>query len=169
VRSSLGGASNLADCEHKGYRVLVLPDFLDLLLSASIVPILTSVRLHAARHSAFVMWVSRSQKLIQSARVCPPPPGALAAASLALALTGGAPIVRPVPKDPGVPSDDDRLVGDPPLDSGTVEIWGDMEGSGWSEGSGAPIADDGAGFRAPVAGFTGVTAGAVCAAAREGL
>ena len=122
------------------------------------------MRLHAARHSALVVWVSRSQKFMQSARVLPPPPGALAVASLALALSVGSRLVRP-----GVPADDERLVGVPPLDNGVVVIWGDIEGREWSEGRGAPIADDGAGFRPPVAGLTGVTGGVVCVAPRDGL
>ena len=97
--------------------------------SASIVPILVSVRLHATRHSAFVIWVSRSQKFIQSARVFPPPPGALADASLALELPVGARLVRP-----GAVAEDERLVGVPPLDKGVVLIRGDIEGSGAREG-----------------------------------
>jgi hypothetical protein len=141
-----------------------LPGFVsfDFLLSASIVPILASVRLHAARHSALVIWVPRSQKFMQSASVFPPPPGALAAASLALALPVGARLVRP-----GTVAEGERLAGVAPLDNGVVVIWGDMEGSGASDGIGEPIADEGAGLRAPVAGLAGVTG--VCVAPRDGF
>ena len=69
---------------------------------------------------------------MQSVRVFPPPPGALAAASLALALPVGARLVSPgVPSEPGVPNDDDeRLAGVPPLDKGAVVSGEDLEGSG---------------------------------------
>ena len=155
------------------YRVVVLPDFVpvvDFLLSASIAPIRVSLRLQAARHSAFVMGVPRSQKFMQSARVFPPPLGALADASLALALPVRARLVRPGgPTDPGVPSDDDeRLAGVPPLDKGVVVNGEDIEGSGASEGMGEPIAEDGSAFRALGAGLVGV-GGGVCVAARDGL
>lgn len=33
------------------------------------------VRLQASRHCAFVIWVCRSQKFMQSCNVFPPPPG----------------------------------------------------------------------------------------------
>ena len=42
------------------------------------------VRLHASRHSAFVMCVAGSQNPMQSAKLLPPPPGALGADSLGL-------------------------------------------------------------------------------------
>ena len=42
------------------------------------------VRLHASRHSAFVMCVAGSQNPMQSAKLLPPPPGALGANSLGL-------------------------------------------------------------------------------------
>jgi hypothetical protein len=150
-----------------GYRLVVSPVFVfagAFFDSASIVPILASVRLHAARHSAFVMWVSRSQKFMQSARVLPPPPGALAVASLGLALTVGARLVRP-----GDAAEDERLGGVPPLDKGTVVICGDMDGSGETDGKGEPTAGGGAGLLLMLgAGFVGVEGGVVGVAPREG-
>jgi hypothetical protein len=104
-------------------------------------------------------------KFMQSARVLPPPPGVLAAASLALALAlpAEARLLRPGAVD------DDRFAGVPPLDNGVVVIWGGIVGRDCSEGDGAPIADDSAGVRGFVAGFAGVIGGVACAAPRGGL
>jgi hypothetical protein len=70
---------------------------------------------------------------------------------------------------PGVPGDEERLAGVPPLDKGVVVIGGDIEGSGASEGEAVPIAEDGAASRAVVAGFAGVTGGVAGVALRAGL
>jgi hypothetical protein len=118
-------------------------------------PIRAMVRLQAARHSDFVMCVPRSQKVMQSSSVLPPPPGALAAASLGLVPADGALV---------------RLAGTPPLDNGAVVSDGDWGGSGASEGEGEPTADEGAGFAGVAAGLTGAGNGVVgVVAPRVGL
>jgi hypothetical protein len=86
------------------------------------------------------MCVSESQNFMQSASVLPPPPGVLGAASLGL--------------------DGFFVVTEPP-DKGVVAICGDMGGSGAIPGEGWPIADEGAGLGALVAGFDGVGSGVV--------
>jgi hypothetical protein len=63
------------------------------------------VRLQATRHSAFVMCVAGSQKLMQSSKVLPPPPGALGADWLGLpedAPGDRAMLLAPVPVEPPV-------------------------------------------------------------------
>jgi hypothetical protein len=81
------------------------------------------------------MCVPESQNFMQSASVLPPPPGVLGAASLGL--------------------DEFFVVTEPP-DRGVVVICGDIGGSGAIAGEGWPIADEGAGLDALVAGFDGV-------------
>jgi hypothetical protein len=74
-----------------------------------------SVRTHAVRHSVLLMCVPRSQKLMQSAIVSPPPPGWLGADSLGLG-----------PEEVGVGDVADRSTPDaPPLDSVTGPGVGD--------------------------------------------
>ena len=91
-------------------------------------------RWQAARHSLFVICVAGSQKLKQSAKVLPPPPGALRAASLGLVLDGDADCTR---------------VEMPPL-NGVVVICGDNGAKGETVVIGEEIAG--------VGGFAGVTA-----------
>lgn len=92
------------------------------------------VRRQAAFHSVLFMWVAASQKPMQSARVLPPPPGALGADSLGLLELGLA---------EGVPGDSARLlVVDPPVEI-AVGSWGESGGIGSSSGRGAAIADGG--------------------------
>ena len=98
------------------------------------------VRLQASRHSVFVMCESRSQNLTQSARVLPPPPGALGAASLGLVLEGE--------------GDGTLVVMVPPV-SGVVVICGDSGAIGESGLMGAPIAGGGGAAGMVVAGFDG--------------
>jgi len=87
-------------------------------------------RWQASRHSLFVMCVSRSQNLMQSARVLPPPPGALGAASLGLVLKG---------------DDDGTLVVTLPPVSGVVVICGDSGAICTSPSEAAPSAPRGGG------------------------
>jgi len=97
-------------------------------------------RSQAARHSLFVMCVSRSQNFMQSASVLPPPPGADGAASLGLTLLG---------------EEDGTLVGMLPPDSGSVVICGDSGAMGASGVMGVAMAEEGAGVDKMVAGFVG--------------
>ena len=64
-----------------------------------------SVRWHAARHSAFDMWVAGSQNPMQSLSVLPPPPGVLGRVSLALPgdVAPGVSARLPVPWFAGAP------------------------------------------------------------------
>ena len=96
------------------------------------------LRTHAAFHSAFVMCVSRSQKPMQSARVLPPPPGALGADSLGLA--------EELPGDSARPGWATLEV------ENCVGSCGDSGATGGSSGSGSPIADGGVAVSAGAGG-----------------
>ena len=104
------------------------------------------MRLHAARHSARLMWVPLSQKPMQACKVSPPPPGVLGADSLGLAPDNAA---EPTPvREPP-----------PPLDSRTGPGLGEGAGKGARVGAGEPIAEGPRLRESPVCG----TAGAVIA------
>ena len=97
-------------------------------------------RWQAARHSLFVMCDSRSQNLTQTARVLPPPPGALEAPSLGLVLKGDG---------------DGTLVATLPPVSGVVVICGESGAIGESGLMGAPMAGGGGAAGVIAAGFDG--------------
>jgi hypothetical protein len=85
------------------------------------------VRLQAARHSPFVIWVALSQKPMHAASVLPPPPGALGACSL------------------GLPGDSARLLEPVALPVANCEgSCGDSGATGGAWGAGAPSCDAGA-------------------------
>ena len=107
------------------------------------------VRLQAARHSAFDMCVAGSQKPMQSAKVLPPPPGALGAYSLGLA-----------DEEPG---DSARLLapGEPPPVANCVDSCGESGANAGAWGAGAPIMDCGV----EVLGVTGTGGGPLVMAA----
>src|SRR4029078_7674053 len=84
------------------------------------------VRLQAARHSAFVMCVAASKKPMQSARLLPPPPGALGADSLGLPDDAPGDSARPLaPVDPPVAN----CVGSCGESGAMACGWGATEGS----------------------------------------
>jgi hypothetical protein len=95
-------------------------------------------RWQAAFHCCFVMWVSRSQKPMQSLKLLPPPPAALGACSLAL---------------PGERANELGLAA-PPLDDAAGGCEGDSGAVMDVCGAGVPIAEGGAGV-AVAAGFGG--------------
>jgi hypothetical protein len=105
-------------------------------------------RWQAARHSVFVICVSRSHIFMQSAKVLPPPPGALGADSLGLVLDG---------------EDDGTRVGIPPL-NGVVVICGDNGAKGEVRVSGEEMAGVGGVTGATAAGLVGRGVG--CCTAR---
>ena len=107
------------------------------------------MRLQAARHSAFDMCVAGSQKPMQSAKVLPPPPGALGADSLGLA-----------DEEPG---DSARLLapGEPPPVANCVDSCGESGAKAGAWGAGAPIMDCGV----EVLGVTGTGGGPLVMAA----
>jgi hypothetical protein len=107
-------------------------------------------RWQAARHSVFVICVPRSQIFMQSAKVLPPPPGALSADSLGLVLDG---------------EDDGTRVGSPPL-NGVVVICGDNGAKGEARVSGEEMAGVGGVTGATAAGLVGRALG--CCSARAG-
>src|SRR5262245_26404603 len=98
-----------------------------------------SVRLHAALHSCFVMWVVGSQKPMQSFKVLPPPPAALGAASLRL------------------PGDKANVLcrGSPPPAGVLGDCCGDRGAMPGICGAGVPIADEGGGAAVLGAGCAG--------------